>query len=79
MENRRKATMTGILDIDSFNEQGIIALSDIGIVIVKGSNIRVSKLNVESGDVTVEGDIDSITYTDVHDKKAGSVIKGIFR
>lgn len=79
MENRRKLTLTGVKDIDSFNEQGVIVLTDEGVLIVKGSDMHVGKLNIESGDVSVEGLIDSLTYSDLHDKKTGSLIKSLFR
>lgn len=79
MENRRKLTLTGVKDIDSFNEQGVIVLTDSGVLIVKGSDMHVDKLNIESGDVCVEGTIDSLTYTDLHDKRTGSIIKSLFK
>lgn len=80
MEGRKKLSVTGVLDIDSFNEQGIIALTDFGILIIKGSDIHINKLNVASGDVVIEAkEIASITYTDLHDKKTGSIIKSLFK
>lgn len=79
MDNRKKMAITGVLDIDSFNEQGVIVLTEQGVLIVKGSDLRINKLNVESGDVSIDGMIDSLTYTDLHDKKTGSIIKSLFK
>ncbi len=79
LENRKKVALTGVLDIDSFNEQGIIVLTELGVLIVKGADLHINKLNVDSGDVSIEGDIVSLTYTDIHDKKTGSIIKSLFK
>ncbi len=79
MENRKKIALTGVLDIDSFNEQGIIVLTELGVLIVKGEDLHINKLNVDSGDVSIEGNIASLTYTDIHDKKTGSIIKSLFK
>ncbi|MBQ8605597.1 MAG: sporulation protein YabP [Clostridia bacterium] len=80
MEGRKKISVTGVLDIDSFNEQGVIALTEAGILIIKGIDVRINKLNVENGDVSIEAkEIISLTYTDVNDKKASSIIKNLFK
>lgn len=79
MENRKRVSLTGVLDIDSFNEQGVIVLTELGVLIVKGADLRINKLSVDSGDVSIEGEINSLTYTDIHDKKTGSIIKSLFK
>ena len=80
MEGRKKLSITGVMDIDSYNEQGVIALTELGILIIKGSDIHINKLNTESGDVTIEAkEIISLTYTSIGDKKANSIIKSLFK
>ena len=80
LESRKKLSVTGVLDIDSFNEQGVIALTEMGILIIKGADVHINKLSVDSGDVTIEAkEIQSLTYTDINDKKAGSIIKSLFK
>ncbi len=79
MENRKKLSLTGVLDIDSFNEQGIIALTELGVLIIKGLDLHINKLNVDSGDVSVEGEIASLVYTNLNDKKTGSILKNMFK
>ena len=79
MENRKRVSLTGVLDIDSFNEQGVIVLTELGVLIVKGADLRINKLSVDSGDVSIEGEINSLTYTDIHDKKTRSIIKSLFK
>lgn len=79
MENRKKLTITGVSDIDSFNEQCVIAITSIGTLTIKGSELHVGKLNIESGDLNIDGHIDSLIYSNTADRKGGSVFKGLFK
>lgn len=79
MENRKKLSITGVLDIDSFNEHGVIVLTELGILLIKGNDLHINKLSVDSGDVNIDGEIDSLTYTDPSDRKTGSIIKNLFK
>lgn len=64
LESRKKATMTGICDVESFDEEVITARSNCGLLTLRGRNLKISRLSVESGDMTVEGEIDSLLYTE---------------
>lgn len=63
LESRRKVTMTGINDVQSFDEETILAKSDCGNLAVHGKNLKISRLSVESGDMVIEGEIDSLIYS----------------
>ena len=77
MESRKKVTMTGIRDVESFDEETILAKSDCGDLTIKGSQLKISKLSVESGDMVVEGEIDSVSYS--QGKPEGGLIGRLFR
>ena len=62
IESRKKATLTGITDVESFDEETIIAQSQCGEITVRGSSMKISRLSVESGDMIIEGHIDSVAY-----------------
>lgn len=64
MENREKMNITGVEDVVSFNDNTVILQTDMGGLTVKGSELRINRLNVESGDVMIEGKIDSCEYSD---------------
>ncbi|MDD6275725.1 MAG: sporulation protein YabP [Clostridia bacterium] len=76
IESRKKATMTGILDVESFDEETIIAQSSCGEITVQGSSLKISKLSVESGDMIIEGDINSIVYRE--GKRQGGFFSKVF-
>lgn len=79
VDSRKKMYISGVLDIDSFNEQSVVALTDMGVLIIKGNDLHINKLSVESGDVSIEGSVDSVSYTEIGDKKTGSILKSLFK
>jgi len=64
MENRNKVSISGVEDVDSFDEQTVILFTSAGLLTVKGSDFHINKLNVESGEVVIEGDVESLVYSD---------------
>lgn len=78
MEDRRLLTISGVSDVDSFDEQTVIVFTDIGELTVHGSNLHINRLSVEIGELMVEGTISSLTYTDNQPKSSGFFSK-VFR
>ena len=80
LENRRKAVITGIQDIHSFNENEVLLLSEAGKILLKGEQLHVRNLNLEKGEAEVEGRVDSLSYLkkNTH-KKDESILKRMFR
>ena len=58
-------------DIDSFDEQTIIAITDLGELTIRGWNLHITRLNLEQSEFMVDGEISSLTYTDVRPKAQG--------
>ena len=64
LENRKKLTLTGIKDVLSFDDEIIVVESELGLINVKGNDLKVNKISVETGDVIIEGIIKMIEYSD---------------
>ena len=80
LENRKKAVITGVQEIHSFNENEVFLLSEAGKILLKGEQLHVRKLNLEKGDAEVEGRVDSLSYlTRNAHKKDESILKRMFR
>ena len=80
LENRKKAVITGVQEIHSFNENEVLLLSEAGKILLKGEQLHVRKLNSEKGDAEVEGRVDSLSYlTRNAHKKDESILKRMFR
>lgn len=81
MESREHISITGVLDVLSFDEESIVADTDMGILTMKGMNLHVNKLNLEEGQLVVDGEIDSLEYSDgnTFSKGKGSLLSKIFK
>ncbi len=79
MEERRNMTVSGVEDVDSFDEDKIVAYTTEGVMTVKGAGMRINRLNVEKGEMEIEGEIDSIEYAEGHKSEKGSFFGKIFR
>lgn len=64
MEERRKLSLSGILDVDSFDDETVIAYTESGQMTIKGRQLHVNKFSVETGDMVLEGEIFAISYCD---------------
>jgi len=59
---RRKAVIRGVQAVDSFNEQMVTLATSEGALTLLGSGLHVSHLNLEDGQLLVEGDIAALEY-----------------
>ena len=79
MEERRRAMLTGITDVVSFNEQEIVMLTEEGELSLAGEDLHISLLNLEDGKLTVEGRIAAIEYGDGPAQRRGGILARVFR
>ncbi len=77
IEERALMSVTGVKDVDSFNEQSIRLLTDLGELCIEGSNLRITKLNLDDGQVLLEGEIIAMEYSEAEER--GSVFSRLFR
>lgn len=71
MEDRRTLSITGVSDVDSFDEGTIIVFTDLGELTVRGSDLHIRNLNIEAGEVSLEGKISALSYADNAVKQTG--------
>jgi len=77
LENREKLTISGVLDVLSFDDQIVIVETDLGLLTVKGENIRINKLSLDTTEIIVEGKIFSLSYSEKNlDKNSNSGFLG---
>ena len=79
MEEREKVCIGGVMEVMSFDEEGIMMETTCGLLLLKGAGLHIGKLDLESGDVTVDGNIDSITYSDGSFTEKHSLLGKLFR
>lgn len=78
LEGRKMLTISGVTDIDSFDEQTVVVYTEIGELLIKGYNLHISKIDVESGDLVLDGEIYSLMYSDQQPQTGGFFSK-LFR
>lgn len=64
MENRQKVSITGVQDVDSFDEATVIVVTDVGYITLHGVDLHISKLNLEEGQLIIEGEMIALQYSD---------------
>ena len=64
LSNRKNISVSGVVDVLSFDVNEVLLETDQGMLMVKGTDLHVSRLTLEKGEVDVDGRIDSLTYSD---------------
>ncbi len=63
MEDRKNLSVSGVTEVDSFDEQTVILHTPLGALTIKGTDLHIDKLNTDSGDVALTGTIHGLMYT----------------
>lgn len=80
LENRKKLILTGVEEVISFDDEKILLNTKLGFLTIKGSELKMNKLDVQNGDVIIVGNISSIVYSSKEVKKEKeSIISRLFK
>lgn len=78
IDNRRLMSVTGVKHVDSFNEYEITLMTDAGDLRIEGNDLHISKLNLDDGQVVLEGEIIALEYAD-EEQPRGSIFSRMFK
>ena len=76
LENRNKLSISGVKDVLSFDDQIVILETDLGMLTVKGVDLRINKLSLDTTDLIIEGTINNLSYSEKHDIKGQNGLFG---
>ena len=80
LENRGKLSVSGVNDVLSFDDQVVMVDTELGLLTVKGENIRINKLSLDTAEVIIEGEISSLSYSQKSiEKSSGTLLSKIFK
>ncbi len=80
LENRNKLNISGVNDVLSFDDQIVMVDTELGLLTVKGENLRITKLSLDTAEVIVEGEISCLSYSDSkQEKSSGTLLSKIFK
>jgi sporulation protein YabP len=71
LEDRKLLTVSGVSDVDSFDEETVVVFTDMGELTIRGSDLHINRLSVEIGELTVEGKISALIYSQDSAPKGG--------
>ena len=80
LENRGKLSVSGVNDVLSFDDQVVMVDTELVLLTVKGENIRINKLSLDTAEVIIEGEISSLSYSqNKQEKNSGTLLSKIFK
>ncbi len=64
MQDRCQLELTGVSDVDSFDETTVIAYTGLGQLTIRGHGLHIRRLDLEGGNLSLEGQMDTLVYAD---------------
>ena len=61
---REHLTVSGVEDVERFDETGIVMSTSVGTLVITGEDLHIGKLSLDGGELHVDGRIDSVAYED---------------
>ena len=72
LENRRSLHISGVTDVGEFDEQTVQTVTSQGGLMIRGRALHISRLDLENGDLWLDGEIHALQYTEAIHKGKGS-------
>ena len=64
MDGREHLCVTGVTEVDSFDEETVVMLTSKGKLVLRGQGLHIEKLSVDIGELSVDGFVRSLEYSD---------------
>ena len=71
LDGRERLTVSGVEDVERFDETGIVMATSAGLLVVTGEDLHIGKLSLDGWELHVDGRIDSISYEEQGGGRAG--------
>jgi len=68
LDNRENLLLTGIIEVLGFDERNLMLETTQGVLAIDGEGLHIAKLNVDSGDMQVDGRVIGFYYIDKTEK-----------
>ena len=78
MEGRKKLSVSGVEDVESFNETEIVLHTNMGALVVEGDKLHINKLTIDNGEVLIDGELCCVRYT-YESENSGGFLKRLFK
>ena len=71
LEDRERLTVSGVEEVESFDEATIVMVTAQGVLVVRGEGLHIEKLSLDGGDLKVEGMVESLSYEEPRRGRGG--------
>ena len=71
LEGREHLSVSGVEEVESFDENTIVMETSQGTLVVSGQGLHIEKLSLDGGDLKVEGTIDTLSYEESRRERGG--------
>lgn len=80
INERKNIMVTGIKKIDSFDNEEFLLETNLGFILIKGSELEIIKLDTYQGTVSIKGKFNSLNYIeDTKKSKEDGVFSKLFK
>ena len=81
LENRNQLSISGVLDVLNFDEEMITLVTELGILVVKGSDLHLNRFSLDNTEISIEGQVNQLQYSDKGNsaKSSESLFTKIFK
>ena len=79
VENRETIRITGVIDVNGFDENYIDLSTELGDILLRGTGLKIGKLSLEQHELLVSGYFCSCSYDDQKEVKKAGILRRIFR
>lgn len=80
MRGRKLLDITGVKQVESFDNEEFLLETSMGFLAIKGQNLQMKNLDVEKGIVSIKGKVFDLVYLDEqHGEKAKGFFSKLFR
>ena len=69
LEGRKKLSVSGVTEVDGFDDTYVRMGTALGKLVVRGDELHVELLSVETGDALISGEISELSYEEPREKK----------
>ena len=76
LDSRTRLVVTGVEEVERFDEEEIVMVTTAGTLVVGGAELHIGKLNLDGGELHVDGNIHTLLY---EDRAAGGSGGGFLR
>ena len=64
LDGREQLVVSGVEEVERFDEEEIVMVTTAGVLVVGGNHLHIGKLNLDGGELHVDGTIHTLLYED---------------